>query len=209
MNDMENLFRLPETLTREQAETENAVRVLDPAPPAHFGRPRSRPVVLHDGRRIAKYRREKALGVRHENGAQKLKALTARHLQIINYHVAGLSMEKIGEVMNLSMSTVWRVINDPLARTYLQNVYAARQMEVDALLGRSVDVIRQTFDSGSIKEKLSAVSAYTKLKQTVAGETNPEKTAEDIASEIVKNALNLQVNVYNTPQPKVVEGEVL
>jgi len=196
MDSINHLMKLPSGPTRAEAEAAPVVRALDPPPAKHRGRP---PVRLIPGtsRRTAQYMREKALGIRHENGAQKLKFLTARHLQIINYHISGLSMEKISELMNISMSTTWRVLNDPLAKAFLQNVYAARQMEIDALLGQSVDAVRTTLETGNTREKLQAVSAYSKLKQTIAGDTNPAKTAEDVAQQIIANAQNLQLNIFN------------
>ena len=196
MEDLSTFMRLPTGPTRAEAEAKPVVRLLEPPPAKHRGRPRTRRVAGVP-RQTAVYMREKALGIRHENGAQKLKALTARHLQIINFHISGLSMEKISEALGLSMSTIWRVLNDPLAKAFLQNVYAARQMEIDALLGQSIEAVRSTLEDGNTREKLMAVGAYSKLKQTVAGETNPAKTAEDVATQIIANAQNLQLNFYN------------
>jgi len=145
---------------------------------------------------VTPYLREKALGLRRPNGAALLKKLTVRHLQMINMHIAGMSMEQIAVQMRVSLSTVWKVITDPLSKTYFKNVYQARQQELDALLGQSTEAIRSTLLGGTTKEKLQAVSVYTKLKQTVAPETNPAETAEDVASAIVAQAQNIQMNFY-------------
>lgn len=159
------------------------------------GRP-SKFFIPSTNRRILQYRREKLDGTRRTNGAMKLKKLTARHIIMVNMHLAGMSMEEIATQMRCTLSTVWRVVTDPLAKEIIRNVYETRQMEVDSLLGEMTGVIRETARTGTTKEKLQAVSVYAKLKQTVAGETNPAKTAEDVASAIVAQAKNIQMNFY-------------
>lgn len=216
---MESFLKLPSGLTRLIAEKRAEIfRGRPPAEPVAVqeeaavpaSRPPGRPpaslrrgayplmYVPNSGRRISKYMREKQLGIRRENGAQKLKFLTARHLQILNLHIAGRSMEQIGEVMKLSLHTVWRVISDPISKEFMKNVYSARQQEIDALLGQNVEAIRDCLEDGTRKEKLQAVSVYSRLKLAVAPETNPQKTAEDVAAQIVANATNLQVNIYGS-----------
>jgi len=169
-------------------------------PPAEFGTPRRgrAPKYFIPGTQqpVTKYLREKALGLRRENGAMHLKKLTPRHLQMVNMQIAGMSMEEIATAMRVSLSTVWKVVTDPLAKQYLRNIYEARQQELDSLLGRTTDAVRSALTTGTTKEKLQAVSAYAKLKQVVAPETNPAQTAEDVATAIVAKASNIQMNFY-------------
>ena len=144
---------------------------------------------------VRKYEAEKMYGVRRENGSMKLRRLGRRHYEVIARHLAGQSGEEIHLAMNLSISSISRILNDPLSQEVLKRSYKDRQAELDALAGRAIGAVRVALDIGSTSEKLAAVDKYTKLKQTIAVDSNPMESAEDFARAIVTNAQNVQINI--------------
>lgn len=146
------------------------------------------------------YLREKSEGKRLANGVKPLKKLTQRHFRIINLYIGGESLTQIAGIMGCTVGTIWRIVNDPLAEPYLATAYKARQGEIDAMLGKNIDAVRDVLDKGTNRERLTAVGVYTKLKESVASDTRSSETAEDFAKAIVQAAtdgaenVNIQIN---------------
>jgi hypothetical protein len=163
--------------------------------PARGRRNNSLPPVSLGRGLISRYAAEKLYGIRRQTGAAKLKRLTTRHYHIIARHLSGERAESIANGMGLSLTTISRVLNDPLAQDILKRSYKDRQAELDALVGEAIDSVRHAFQNGSTSERLAAVDKYTKLKQAIAPETNPMATAEDYARAIVQGNQNVQVNI--------------
>lgn len=143
---------------------------------------------------VRRYEAEKMYGIRRDNGSRKLTRLTRRHYEIMARHLAGQSGEEIHIYMGLSISSISRILNDPLVQNVIKRSYKDRQAELDALAGKAIDALRSAFD-GSTSEKLAAVDKYAKLKGVIAPESNPMESAEDYARAIVNNGtVNIQVN---------------
>jgi hypothetical protein len=144
---------------------------------------------------VRKYEAEKMYGIRRENGARKLTRLTRRHYEVVARHLSGQSGEQIHIYMGLSISTISRILNDPLVQTLLKKSYKDRQAELDALAGKAIGAVRIALEEGSTSEKLAAVDKYAKLKGAIAPESNPMESAEDFARAIVNNGtVNVQIN---------------
>ena len=145
------------------------------------------------------YESEKRTGVRRANGARKLKKLSNKHLAIIAQHLDGKSGEDIATAMGIRVVTVSRILNDPMVKQLTGRIFTDRQMELDALAGKAIGVVRQGLDEGTMREKLAAVDKYAKLKDTIGAEETSADSAEDIVSKIFKGSstetLNVQINV--------------
>jgi hypothetical protein len=145
------------------------------------------------------YTREKQSGLRRANGARKLKRLSSRHLKIISNHLAGMSGELIASSMNITVVTVSRILNDPLAKEYLDKIYESRRQEIDALAGNAIDAVRQGLDSESGRERLMAVDKFTKLKDSIGTTADDAMTAEDVIAKMFSKLeisdSNVQINL--------------
>jgi len=152
-----------------------------------------------DAYSTAQYESEKRTGVRRANGARKLKKLSNKHLAIIAQHLDGKSGEEIATTMHIRVVTVSRILNDPMVKQLTGRIFTDRQMELDALAGKAIGVVRQGLDEGSLREKLTAVDKYAKLKDTIGAEQTSADSAEDIVDRIFKGVstenLNVQINV--------------
>lgn len=146
------------------------------------------------------YEREKRQGIRKTNGARKLKKLSNRHLRIISMHLEGNSGEYIAAVMRVTVITVSRILNDPLAINLLGTIYKDRQGEIDALAGKAIEAVRDGLhEKRDMRIRLGAVDKYTKLKDSIGKEETSAKTAEDVVAEIFNRVTlgntNIQVNI--------------
>ena len=69
----------------------------------------------------------------------------------------------------------------------------------DTLAGKAIGVVRDGLNDGSMREKLSAVDKYAKLKDTIGTEESSAESVEDIVDRIFKGVstenLNVQINV--------------
>lgn len=170
--------------------------------PAKRGRkPAELPVLrTEDGTRMSRYAVEKAVGLRRENGSAKLRRLTHRHYQIIGLHIEGKSLEQICSMLHVSISTVSRVLNDPLAKGVLQKVYKHREGELHALTGVSLGVVRKVLvEDHTVEQKLKAVDKVIKFRETMLDKESGKESAEDVVQRILQNAtvhgdVNIQVN---------------
>jgi hypothetical protein len=161
----------------------------------------SLPAVCHPdtGELLPRYEREKAAGIRLDNGTRKLKRLQTKHYNMIALRTSGLSIDQVAVTMGVTPVTVSRVLNDPLALDVMGRVYKDRQQEVDAMAGLAVGAVREGLSSQNVDQKLRATEKWMQMKKTISSETTPEETAEDIAQNILKNAqvtgdVNIQVN---------------
>ena len=143
-----------------------------------------------------RYEAEKIYGLRRGNGSLRLRRLSTRHYRIIALHLAGASGAQIHEVINCSIGTISRILNDPLSQAVIKQTYKDRQAELDALVGDAIAAVRENLKNGTNSEKLAAVDKYVKLKMAVASESNPYESAEDYARAIVANAQNVQINIH-------------
>ena len=153
------------------------------------------PATTQTGDYLPRYQQEKLNGTRRSTGALKLKKLTSRHFEIIARHLGGQSGEEIHKEMRLSVNTISRILNDPLAKQVIDQVYRNRQAELDAMTGLALEATRESLRKGSANEKLRAVGAFAKLKDTIAPESKASESAEDFAQAIIKNAQNVQINL--------------
>ena len=149
------------------------------------------------------YESEKRTGIRRSNGAKKLKKLSNKHLAMVSMHLEGKSGETIAKVMHVRVVTVSRVLNDPLVKQITARIFQDRQMELDALAGKAIAVVRDTMDKegNTTRERLTAVGQYTKLKETIGSEESATESAEDIVERIFKGVSirdsHVQINVGN------------
>jgi len=77
-------------------------------------------------------------------------------------------------------------------------IFTDRQMELDALAGKAIGVVREGLNEGSLREKLTAVDKYAKLKDTIGAERSSADSAEDVVNRIFKASIenvNVQINV--------------
>ena len=158
-----------------------------------------------DGNVIPRYLTEKHLGVRRENGAMKLKKLTNRHLKIVGMHLEGASVEMIASNCNCTISTVSRILNDPLAQQILKRVYSDREGEVQALGGKALQAVRDGLDKQQpINTRLRAVSSYAKVREVMMPKDKGSESAEDVIARMLAavqiNGGNVQMN-FNIPTP--------
>ena len=114
-------------------------------------------------------------------------------------HLEGCSGETIAAAMRVTFITVSRVLNDPLAVDLMARVYKDRQGEIDALAGAAIEAVRNGLEHGNVREKLSAVGSFAKLKETIGKEETSAKTAEDVVAAIFNKVglgtTNVQINV--------------
>jgi hypothetical protein len=146
------------------------------------------------------YESEKRTGIRRANGARKLKKLSNRHLAMISMHVEGIRGEDIAKRMHVRGVTVSRVLNDPLVKIIISRIFSDRQLELDALAGKAINAVREGMDDKvSIRERLTAVDKYTKLKDSIGAEVSSVESAEDVVERIFKGVSikdsHIQVNV--------------
>ncbi len=200
-----------ETIESETAETAGKTnsRFLPTAMPRGFDAdkpqtnpPRSgiHPLVAKQPHELTLYQKEKLNGTRRSTGVRKLNRLSHRHLQILARHLDGESGETIAKVMNITVTTVSRILNDPLSKELLTRIYSDRQNEIDALAGSAIAVVRDGLTGDhSLREKLTAVDKFTKLRDSIGNEEGNVETAEDVIARMFKNLTitdsNIQFNL--------------
>jgi hypothetical protein len=181
---------------------ERALELISSFMPGQPGRKAaSTPVVLdQNGKSLPRYLVEKLNGTRRENGAMKLKRLTARHYRIIGLHVEGKSLEQISRDCLITVSTASRILNDPLAQEIIKRMYSHRENEIQALGGQALEAVRDSLDKGqNVGTRLRGVAAYAKIRETMMPKDKGQESAEDVIARMLGSNLivgnNVQVNI--------------
>lgn len=147
-----------------------------------------------------RYLAEKRSGIRRENGALKLRRLTARHYKIIGLHLEGKSLEAICQECRVTISTASRILNDPLAKSLLAKVYGHREQEIHALAGKALEATRDALGADKdIGTRLRGVDKFVKIRESMLDKDEGRETAEDVVAKILEKAqingtVNIQVN---------------
>lgn len=188
-------------MSSDEATAQAALQMISSFIPNLRGRrPANLPALTDaNGKALPRYLVEKSLGLRRENGAMKLKRLTARHLKILGMHLEGKSLENICMECNITMATASRVLNDPLAVAILKRVYTSRESEIQALGGKAIAAVRDGLTHDSMGVKLRAVDKYAKLREVMLPKGGDRETAEDVIQRMLSQAnfvnSNVQINI--------------
>ena len=153
------------------------------------------------GKLLPRYVSEKQIGIRRQTGARKLKRLTRRHYEIIARHLAGQSGNQVAVAMRITVGTVSRILNDPLAVEVVRRAHKDREKEVDALVGNAVEAVREVFqdEDSTTQQKMVAVEKAVKLREVLVDGDKEKETAEDVIQKLYAQinitGENIQVNV--------------
>jgi len=97
-------------------------------------------------------------------GNKKLRKLSQRHLRILTLHLSGDFLNKeIAEVIGCAVSTVNRVLGDPLAQNIINDFRAGQVQELEALFPKAVEAVRAGLGQNDTKTKLLAVDRFLKM----------------------------------------------
>jgi hypothetical protein len=142
----------------------------------------------NQGRALPRYLVEKKLGLRRDNGAAKLKRLTARHLRIIGARIAGDSLQKIAMEQGVTIATASRVLNDPLSQNLLKKVYGDQQDQIQALGAKAIAACAEALhDDQTMGTRLRGVAAYTKIREVMLPKDKGTESAEDVIARMLAN----------------------
>ena len=132
------------------------------------------------------YEYEKMIGKRLTSGKKPLKALSARHRQIIALHVQGYSNNSIATILDMSHIAVSHVLTDPLTQSVLSTFKESWVAELAALGALAVDAVREGLLSQDKGVALRAADQFFKTQGTYKQDANAgNETAEDVISRVL------------------------
>jgi predicted transcriptional regulator len=143
---------------------------------------------LLEPKQITAYAQEKAEGKRRPSGALYLKKLSGKHLRMINMHLAGMTGKEIAQQMELTEPAVSKILTDPLAIEMIQKQFQLVDMELRALMGKSVEGLRTALDCDDISLKLSAADKVLRSQGYYNPKNNQQAavTAEDLVKMLLE-----------------------
>ena len=146
------------------------------------------------------------LGRTGVNGTPKLRKLTQRHIRIISMHLTGnYKGVEIAEKVGCTVTRVYQVLNDPLAKKIIDDFQVGQIADMEELMPKVVDAVRDGPVSGDQRVRLSAVDRYAKMTQRgddgegKAG-VNLNLTVVDARERFVDNIRNM-IDVTPEPEP--------
>lgn len=132
-----------------------------------------------------RYLTEKIIGTRMPNGMKKLQKLNNKHKLIIAMHLEGVPLGEVAQKLDVHYMTVWRVVNDPLAREIIDNFRRGYEEDLKALFPKAIAVVKNGLESSDLKIALGAVDRFGKLAGI--GETG-ESQGPSVAITIINDA---------------------
>jgi len=137
----------------------------------------------------------------------ELKKLSQKHKNIIALHVQCMKREDIGKIAGCTPEYVSMVVAQPLAKAYLRDLEKYMDSRLEALYGRSVDVIQDGLDGAATETQLKAARLQLEVTGKLKGDKDGAQSAEDVVAALLKHAAggvvaiggNVQVNVDSRP----------
>ena len=123
------------------------------------------------------------MGKRKTDGALKLLELKPEHKQWVSAFINGMKGVEIAEQYDVPAITVYRVLNDPLAKKLLGEFDDAFKAEFRAMFPLVADAIRDGLECAGIEARLKAVDRWTKVSSYIDG--NSEEKDETTKTAVV------------------------
>lgn len=133
----------------------------------------------------------------HERPAWAPKSLSARHLVMCQYHMAGFTNIEIAQHLGMTPVSVGMVLRSQLARDWMTTQVEDMNMEFQSLFVKVVKNMRAALDHDSIDVQMKAMDMWLKAN----GRYQPKKdateglTIEDVIKRL--HAGHVQINVDN------------
>lgn len=133
----------------------------------------------------------------------QLKKLSQKHKNIIALHAQNVKREDIGKTVGCTPEYVSMIMQQPLAREYMRDLEKYMDSRLEALYGRSVDVIQSGLDGDATDTQLKAARLQLEVTGKLKPKDGDKQTAEDVVSALLKHAAgggviaignNVQVN---------------
>lgn len=115
---------------------------------------------------LRKTSKMQTFGRKAQGGPLKLRGLSQRHLEILALHLSGdYSNKQVGQIMGISLGKVNAVLDDPLAQNIITSHRNGQLMELEALMPKVTEAIRDTLGSKDEKVRLQAVDRFVKMSK--------------------------------------------
>ncbi len=157
--------------------------------------------------RYSKYEIEKLHGIRRSTGALKLKRLKPRHYRALFLHMNGARNQEIARMMGWSEVHVSIVLNDPLSQAFISQGMTDIDQEFRALLGPTVDVLKETLAHADPDIRLKAAEKVLRVngkfeKKADSGAVSAESLIRSLLEQAPRNVIQKQVNIQiNSGKP--------
>lgn len=159
-----------------------------------------------------KYAYQKFIGERREDGALKLKELKPEHKQYISCYINGMKGVEIAAQFGVAAITVYRVLADPLAQSYIGEFDEQFKNEFRAMFPLVADAVRTGLEDGGVKTRLQAVDRWAKIARFLDGgeeeKDQSEKTTAVVAARLRFIDL-IDKATSGMENPKLVEAEII
>jgi hypothetical protein len=141
------------------------------------------------------YNIQKDIGIRRENGAKNLQKLMPVHKKMIAMHLSGMPTPEIAHVLKTHYSTVFRVLNDPLAQEFINGFNDMARKELESLRSKYNGTIRDGLNHTDMGVRLRSANLFAKgVGDYDRKPGQDDETAEDIAQRILVIAGQVQIN---------------
>lgn len=136
----------------------------------------------------------------------ELKKLSQKHKNIIALHAQAVSRDDISQAVGCTPEYVSMVVAQPLAREYLKQLNEYMDSRLQAMYGKSVDVIHKGLEGDATDTQLKAARLQLELTGKLKNDKADNQTAEDVVAALLKHAAggviaigqNVQVNDNRT-----------
>jgi hypothetical protein len=141
----------------------------------------------------------------------ELKKLSPAHKQVAALVAQGVDRRTIAAACDFTPEYVTMLQGQPLFVEYIKGMNRAVATQLEALFGKSVDVINNAMDTGNIDEQLKGA----KLQLEATGRIGrfatiaPEAGGQDRLEQLSERLLGLLKSQRRVANGEVIEGEVV
>lgn len=136
----------------------------------------------------------------NSGGAYQLKALKPKHRNILALVAQGVDRHTISQACSITPQYVTMLCRMPICKQYIAGLNEACDLQLEAMYSKSVSVINEGLDNGSMKEKLVAARLHLEATKRIGRPADILPQHESTNDRLLRLAERLTALI---PQPPV------
>lgn len=136
----------------------------------------------------------------NSGGAYQLKTLKPKHRNILALVAQGVDRHTISQACGITPQYVTMLCRMPICKQYIAGLNEACDLQLEAMYSKSVSVINEGLDNGSMKEKLVAARLHLEATKRIGRPADLPPQHESTNDRLLRLAERLTALI---PQPPV------
>lgn len=137
----------------------------------------------------------------NSGGAYQLKALKPKHKNILALVAQGIDRQTIAAACDITPEYVTMMCRMPICKQYIAGLNEALEVQLEAMLGKTVKVIDNALSNGNIKEQLVGARLHMEVTKRIGRPADILPQTESTNERLVRLAERLTALIPKPAEP--------